>query len=318
MKRMLAVVLTLLITATALAFSASKLVQKGPLAVEIEQKNPWNNLELKNRPENFQFAFVSDRTGGHRPGIFPAAVDKINLLQPEFVVSVGDLIEGYTRDRERLEGEWKEFNGFVAKLETPFFYVPGNHDITNQEVMLPLWQEQFGRTYYYFLYHDVLFVMLNSEDPPNHTVDIAGRKVKTGRLGEEQLAWLKQVLDAHQDVRWTILVLHKPMWQYGAFTNWNEVEKRLGERKRTVFAGHHHRYAKAQVGDNVYYALATTGGGSRLGGPADGQFDHIVWVTMTEQGPRVANLMLDGIWTDDPVTEGRAKRDAEKEKEKAE
>jgi hypothetical protein len=41
--------------------------------------------------------------------------------------------------------------------------------------------------------------------------------------------------------------------------------------------------------------LATTGGGSSLSGVKDGKFDHFVWVTMTAQGPVLANLMLDGV-----------------------
>ena len=52
--------------------------------------HPWNHLNLNNDPDNFQFAIVTDRTGGHRPGVFEDAVHKLNLLQPEFVMSVGD------------------------------------------------------------------------------------------------------------------------------------------------------------------------------------------------------------------------------------
>jgi hypothetical protein len=45
--------------------------------------------------------------------------------------------------------------------------------------------------------------------------------------------------------------------------------------------------------------LATTGGGSALRGPIFGQFDHVLWVTMTDDGPVMANLMLDGIFDKD-------------------
>jgi hypothetical protein len=41
------------------------------------------------------------------------------------------------------------------------------------------------------------------------------------------------------------------------------------------------------------------GGGSGLSGPVFGQFDHVMWVTMTDNGPVMANLMLDGIWDKD-------------------
>jgi hypothetical protein len=42
---------------------------------------------------------VTDRTGGHREHVFRDAMPKVNLLRPAFVMSVGDLIEGYTEDR---------------------------------------------------------------------------------------------------------------------------------------------------------------------------------------------------------------------------
>src|SRR5688572_4625479 len=57
---------------------------------------PWTRLNFNNDPKHFQFVVVSDRTGAVRPGVFEEAVRKINLLQPEFVMSVGDLIMGYS------------------------------------------------------------------------------------------------------------------------------------------------------------------------------------------------------------------------------
>ena len=73
-----------------------------------------------------------------------------------------------------------------------------------------------------------------------------------------------------------------------------------------MFAGHWHTYTKYRRNDSRYFILATTGGGSSLRGPLFGSFDHVVWVTMTESGPRIANLMLDGIWDEDVLTEDRA------------
>src|SRR5688500_14050013 len=59
-----------------------------------EERNPVTHLRWNDAPEEFRFAIVSDRTGAHRDGIFSQAVEKLNLMQPEFVLSVGDLIEG--------------------------------------------------------------------------------------------------------------------------------------------------------------------------------------------------------------------------------
>ena len=89
--------------------------------VETTQK-PWTNREFYNDPANFQFAIVSDNAGGMRPGIFELAVEKLNMMMPEFVLSVGDLIQGYTEDTIRLKKERDDFDQKVDKLQMPFFY----------------------------------------------------------------------------------------------------------------------------------------------------------------------------------------------------
>ena len=126
---------------------------------------PWTHLRFRHNPDDFQFAFVTDRTGGHRPGVFPKAIERLNWLQPEFVVSVGDLIEGMTENSFILDQQWKEFESFTAKLEMPFFYLPGNHDISNPK-MRRLWKKKFGTAWFSFTYRDVLFLCLDTQDGP--------------------------------------------------------------------------------------------------------------------------------------------------------
>lgn len=264
----------------------------------IEGPKPWSDKPVLNDPDRFQIAIVTDRTGGHRPGVWMDAVRKINLLRPEFVVSVGDLIEGYTDNPKQVEREWKEFLGFIDQLDMRFFFVAGNHDVTNP-MMHQIWRKHFGREWYSFDYKNVHFVCLLSEDPVN-------------RLGEKQLGWLEQDLAEHADARWTLVFLHKPLWTYSERnrsagnddrTNWKRVEELLVDRPHTVFAGHVHHYVQYQRNDQQYYSLATTGGGSQLRGNDYGEFDHITWLTMERDGPHVANLRLDGILPPDVVTE---------------
>jgi len=116
--------------------------------------------------DQFTFAVVSDRTGGHREKVFSRAVQQINWLQPQFVMSVGDLIEGYTTKEETIKAEWDEFDGYVKRFEMPFFYVPGNHDLTNK-TMVTKWGERYGKKYYHFTYRGALFLCLCSENPPD-------------------------------------------------------------------------------------------------------------------------------------------------------
>lgn len=257
----------------------------GGIQITSEDKNPWTSLRVNADPDQFQFAVVSDRTGGHRPKVFSQAVQRINLLQPEFVLSVGDLINGYTTKPEQIEKEWKEFTGYVAKFEMPFFYVPGNHDLTNKE-QNDDWKARFGRKFYHFVYKNVLFFAVNSEDGG-----------KASFVTDEQTKYFQEVLKANPDVKWTLIFLHKPLWTAADLkaNGWEAFEKALEGRKYTVFCGHVHRYQKFTRNGMNYYQLATTGGGSRLRGVEYGEFDQIAWITMKKDGPLIANVMLDGV-----------------------
>lgn len=268
---------------------------------------PWTHLDFHNDPDAFQFAIVSDRTGGHREGIFESAVDKLNLMQPEFVINVGDAIEGYTEDEAVLNAQWDEYTGFVKRLEMPFFFVPGNHDNINP-VMRATYLARFGRTYYSFVYRNVLFLALDSQDADPG-------------LSPAQVAWALATLREQADVRWTVVFMHQPLWLHeegnvqterktireGRSTGFGEIQKVLAGRPHTVFAGHFHEYVQFnRVGQN-YYILSTTGGASELRGPAFGEFDHAVWVTLTPQGPRLANLRLEGILPHNVRTEAHVR-----------
>ncbi|MEO1625833.1 MAG: metallophosphoesterase [Bacteroidota bacterium] len=268
-----------------------------PNALQIDSlqgPHPWSNLDINQKDGQFQFAIVTDRTGGARPGVFHDGIRKLNVLQPEFVLSVGDLIEGYTTDVGELNRQWDEFNGFVDELQMPFFYLPGNHDITNQ-VMEDLYMQKFGKAYYHFIYHDVLFLCLNTEDQRPG----AGR----GTISQPQLDYIRKTLEENEQVKWTLVFMHQPLWTQPDQSLWPEVEKLLAYRRHTVFTGHVHHYVKYKRNKHKYFTLGTTGGGSPLRGPEMGEFDHLTWVTMTDEGPIIANLELNGIWDEDVSTE---------------
>ena len=171
-----------------------------------------------------------------------------------------------------------------------FFYTPGNHDISN-DVMTAKWHERLGRTYYHFSYHNVLFLVLNTEDPP------------ATNISDSQIEYFRDVLQDNPGVRWTLVFMHKPLWRREEQPNWVRFESMLADREYTVFAGHNHKYSKTVRNGRNYYVLAATGGGKAEDLVEKCRFDHIVWVTMTDEGPVFANLMLDGIFDDQPCLE---------------
>ena len=270
-----------------ICFTNSFFSQGELILQKINSENkPWTDTLINDNEQKFTFAVVTDRTGGHRKGVWEKGVEKLNLMQPAFVVSVGDLIEGYTENIRQINRQWNEFNEMVNQLEMPFFYVAGNHDYTN-ETMENEWFKRYGTDHYHFLYNNVLFICLNSEH--GHTA------LKNPDLGDHQVDFVDELLNKYDDVRWTMVFMHQPLWLRESGKNWLEIENLLENRKHSVFTGHHHKYTLYERNKNDYFVLSTMGGGSELRGKEYGEFDHFLFITMTEKGPRFANLMLDGI-----------------------
>ena len=318
-----------IVFATALSALCPVSAEERP-EIQIEKpsgSNPWSHLNFPDANIDFQFAVIGDNTGGAYPGVFDKAMAKINLVQPEFVLSVGDLIEGYSNNREALIAEWDEIDASVDKLDMPFFYVSGNHD-KGDPASVDVWRERLGRSYYHFVYKDVLFLCMDTEDPmdirPDWLVEGIAEvmrlrktdpdaalvkqnemlaRVKDGfltgeeyvpRFSEEQIDYFKDVIDTYTDVKWTFVIVHRPVWQAPRENRFMEIEAALAGRPYTVFAGHAHTYDYQERKGMDYIRLSTTGGAWVLDPP--GNFDHITWVTMTDEGPVVANITLDGIF----------------------
>jgi hypothetical protein len=265
------------------------------LPLTLTAQSPVTSKPVNNAEGTFRFAILPDRTGGNRPEVYESALAKLNLLQPEFVLSTGDLIDGYTTDPKVMAAQWDEFDALANRLQMPFHYVPGNHDISNP-LMLGAWQVRHGTPWSSFVYQNVLFLILHTEDRP------------FGGLGAEQLAWVKQTLAANAGVRWTMLFFHRPLWREKNQGGFEQVREMLRGRKFTIFASHYHNYLKSSVDGMDAYVLATAGGSSALRGVDVGEFDHVTWVTMKPDGPVVANLALAGILPDDLITEDTVPR----------
>ena len=284
-RSLLLLVVAVLAVGGAAAVSAGRWTGVG-FVFKTEAVNPVSRLDFPDDKTEFNFAVVSDRTGGHRANVFSQAIEKLNLMQPQFVVSVGDLIEGGKKEGT-LPDQWKVFDSHLAKLTMPFFYVPGNHDYRSKPKAKE-WNARFGRSHYHFVYRDVLFLMACTEDDD-------------ATMSPEQIESAKKILADNAGVRWTLVFLHEPLWVTGGGkkNGFAEFEKTLAGRNYTVFCGHLHHYKKYVRQGMNYYQLATTGGGSLMRGVEYGEFDHFAWVTMKANGPLVSNVLLDSVLTED-------------------
>ena len=278
---------------------------------------PWTSEIFEATEPDFTFAVISDLTGGERPGIYSRAVAQLNLLDPTFVLSVGDLIEGGTEDTLQLKKEWDSFDARTSNLTMPFFHLGGNHDLTNPE-MRSFWNKRYGPRYYHFRYRDVLFLMMDSEDYSEKRMyeiyqarDTALRVIKgeiegiyeestyyhmperrLGSLGSEQLMYFQEVLEAQKDVRWTFVLMHKPLWLREGKNGLGGLEALLKGRNYTVINGHFHSFSHRIRHGMEYLMLGTTGGAQNPEDP--NAFDHISLVRMADS-PVITHVKLEGI-----------------------
>lgn len=279
---------------------------------------PWKNERFDGADEKFTFAVFSDLTGGEREGIFEIAVAQLNLLRPELIINVGDLIEGSTEDPVEVDSQWDSFDERAAKAKAPVFYVGGNHDLTG-EFLQSVWDERYGSSYYHFVYKNTLFLVLDTEDNTpekmqeifearNHALQVADEEGwdafaetkyvnmpenAAGNISVEQSQYFQDVIAANPDVLWTFLFMHKSPWLREDLTAFTDIEDALADRPYTVFNGHVHVYEQIERRGRDYIRLATTGGVQL---PDEGRsMDHVTLVTVSESGADIANLLLEGI-----------------------
>lgn len=269
--------------------------------------------------ERFSFVVHGDLTGGERPGIFALAARQIALLQPDFVISVGDLIEGDGQSAAALHHEWDAYEHRAETTQSPVYLVGGNHDLTSA-LQRDIWHERYGPTYYHFRYRDVLFLVLDTEDyTPERRAQIAAARDEanavaasrgwdafgetayakmpersTGAIGPDQRDYFLKVLTDNVDVRWTFLFMHKAPWESDDSDGFARLEAALASRPYTLFHGHEHAQARVLRQGREYIRLATTGG---VQFPDKGRsVDQVALVTVSER-ISVATLDLAGIRT---------------------
>jgi len=78
-------------------------------------------LDLPAEDEAFTFAVFGDRTGGPVEGvrILAQAVADVNLVQPDLVMTVGDLVNGYNTRPEWM-AQMSEVKGIMDALLWPW------------------------------------------------------------------------------------------------------------------------------------------------------------------------------------------------------
>jgi len=259
-------------------------------------------LPLPKQDGVFHFVIYGDRTGGPPSGldVLRQAVRDTNLLDPDLVLTVGDLIPGYTSGKTWLK-QAKTYRGIMQGLRMPWFPVAGNHDVYWRWGKRPRnendknYEAQFGPLWYWFAHKQTAFVVLYSDEGDPKTGVKGFHKPRQQQMSKRQMDWLTQVLARTKDKQHVFVFLHHPRWISARYpkNNWRKVHKILAGagNVRAVFAGHIHRMHYGGKRDGIaYYTLATTGGSKAVDLPGAGYLHHMNVVTVRKDRISVAAL----------------------------
>lgn len=258
-------------------------------------------LELPAEEGAFSFVVFGDRTGGPSVGVsvLADAVRDVNLLEPDFVITVGDLIEGYNQTAGWMK-QMREYRAVMDNLLCPWFPVAGNHDIywRGSEPKPPgehegRYETHFGPLWYAFEHKNCWFIVLYTDEGNPETGEKTFGKPECQRMSPEQLAWLEATLERTKDADHVFAFMHHPRWlggQYGE--DWDKVHTLLESAGNVTaaFAGHIHRMNYVKRDSIEYVTLATTGGHQSGYVPDAGWLHHYHVVTVREKQVAMAAL----------------------------
>ncbi len=216
-------------------------------------------------PPAFTFVVLGDRTGSARDNVFQRIIHEAARFQPDFVLGVGDLIEGYEDDPARVNAEWDHVLGIIKTIDRPFYTAPGNHDIFSPESE-SLFIQRVGKTRWSLQYANALFVFVDNS-----------RWRRFRDWPAEQRRWLRTELRKAGDFQHTFVLMHRPWWRYARDDGRTDTLHQwcVDAGVDYVLTGHDHFYCSARFDGITYIQVGPSGSRyKKYDDPAQGAFQN--------------------------------------------
>lgn len=247
---------------------------------------------------NYRFVVVGDRCGIPVPHRFEQAMQTIADVSAQFVIGVGDYVDGYWLTEQDAHQEWGHVEELMATCQKPFLQTPGNHDYGNA-VMQKVWHDRKGADYFALRYGQDLFCFVNSEDPSAQMPEWIGEKIRElstlleqrqdqldvllagivqqmesaspkdfggidvsntlqPAISQSQLAFFQEVIQENMDCRHLFLITHEPAWKCED-PSFQQLLDSCQGKSCTILCGHLHDFEYAKVQGHHALQLQQTG-----------------------------------------------------------
>jgi hypothetical protein len=208
------------------------------------------------KQEDFYFVQLSDTHWGFKgpalnpdaDGTLQKAVAAVNALsfEPDFIVFTGDLTHT-TDDPAERRRRLSQFRDIVGGLKNKNVrFMPGEHDASLDNGQA--WKEFFGPSTYSFDHKGVHFVAIDNVSDAS------------ARIGETQLAWLKDDLAKLDKAARIVVFTHRPLfdlmpqWDWATRDGAQAIDILMPYQNVTVFYGHIHQEHHHMTGHIAHHS----------------------------------------------------------------
>jgi 3',5'-cyclic AMP phosphodiesterase CpdA len=165
--------------------------------------NTINSKITSENNESFTFVFMTDihlQPEKNAVEGFNQAIDSVNKLNPDFVITGGDLVmDVLGQDFERSEMLFNLYNESLQRFNMPVYNTMGNHEIfgiykesgvesDHPEYGEKMFEKRIGKRYYSFDHKGWHFIILDGVEDTRESSYI-------GKIDSVQMEWIKSDLE---------------------------------------------------------------------------------------------------------------------------
>lgn len=228
----------------------------------------------------FSFAFLTDihlQPEKNAVEGFRLAIDTINRLKPDFVITGGDLVmDVLDQTYGRADSLYRMYKEVSGELDMPVYNTLGNHEVygwhrdeegleSHPEFGKRMYEKRIGERYYSFDHKNWHFIILDGiyrSETGNYV----------GRIDQEQVEWLKGDLEQTDTLTPIVISVHIPFitsraqlsqgalaanTEGGVIANSLEVLQLFADHNlKLVLQGHLHFNEDLFVGNKVHFITA--------------------------------------------------------------